>query len=96
MQTNLQWFVYPFLEDAKSFEYHFPCEDASDEIEAVEKKDSFSELPEIVGKKLYDFFVKGIIEVMESDDEVKECDYCAYRNVCVKRLGIRRGDDNDK
>ena len=96
MQTNLQWFVYPFLEDAKSFEYHFPCDDASDEIEAVEKKDSFSELPEIVGKKLYDFFVKGIIEVMESDDEVKECDYCAYRNVCVKRLGIRRGDDNDK
>ena len=96
MKENLQWFVYPYLEDAKSFEYHFPCDDASDVIEAVVKKDCFKELPEYAGKKLYDFFVKGIIEVLESDDDEKTCDYCDFRNICLKRLGIRRGDDNDK
>lgn len=95
MKVNLQWFVYPYLKDAKSFEYHFPCDDASDVIEAVVKKDCFSALPEEVGKKLYDFFVKGVIEVLESDDGVKECDYCEHRNICLKRLGIRRGDGND-
>lgn len=95
MQVNLQWFVYPYLEDAKSFEYHFPCEDGSDQIEIFEKKNCFKELPEVVGKKLYDFFVKDIIEITEDDDD-NVCDYCAYRNICIKRLGIRRGDDNDQ
>ena len=40
--------------------------------------------------------MKGIIEVLESDDDEKTCDYCDFRNICLKRLGIRRGDDNDK
>ena len=98
LNVNLQWFVYPFLEGAQRFEYHFPCVNNEEEIFGIKKKNEFDTLPNNVGKKLFDFFVKGKIDVLESDDEEDEdvCKYCSYKGICLKKLAIKRGELNDK
>ena len=99
LDVNLQWFVYPFLEGAQRFEYHFPCVNKEEDIFGIIKKDVFDSLPEKIGKKLFDFFVLGKIDVLDSDedeDDEDTCKYCSYKEICLKKLAIKRGGPDDK
>ena len=99
LDINLQWFVYPFLEGAQRFEYHFPCVNNEEDIFGIKKKNEFDKLPENVGKKLFDFFVLGKIDILDSDDEDEDndsCKYCSYKGICLKKLAIKRGESDDK
>lgn len=97
MAVNMQWFVYPFLEGAQRFEYHFPCVDKEEDIFGIVKVNEFDSLPQDAGKKLFDFFVLGKIDVLEDDDESDDtCQYCSYKSICLKKLAIKRGGLDDK
>ena len=87
LNINLQWFVYSYLEGADYFAYHFPCASNASDIFANPIKEQFDALPKGVGKRLYEFFVKG--EVLSLiDEKVAECEYCDHKGICVKKLRI--------
>lgn len=92
LRHNLQWFVYSFLDDADSFEYHFLCNKKEDEIlRKIITKDNLY-LDEEVSLKLFDFFINENISTIDSsDDEESSCSYCDYKEICLKNMAVKKG-----
>ena len=97
LNKSLQWFVYPFLEKADSFEYHFLCDKSKEEIERIEiKNEKLESIPKEVAKSIYEFLVNGKIDILDNDEDEdsESCEYCQYKDICLKKLAIKRGDNN--